>query len=162
MSTDTLAFPSGPNAALYALLASADLVTIDGGPYIHTWEISHETGEPNNEVILFIWFDEGISHACILTEGGIGNGQIKEDFFACFDHEGEPVAIRFYKAKEINPQSIQGDSPPFPVLVHARRLIEKVDRANELRKGGKDRIATEDWTEMSDIANDLRVALERV
>jgi hypothetical protein len=41
-------------------------------------------------------------------------------------------------------------------------LIEKVDRANELRKGGKDRIAAEDWTEMSDIANDLRVALERV
>jgi hypothetical protein len=114
INMNTLAFPNGPNAALYALLASADLVTIDGGPYIQNWEISHETGEPNDQVILFVWFDEGISHTCILTEGGIGNGQVKEDCFTCPDHEGDPVVIRFYKAKEINPQSIQGDSPPSP------------------------------------------------
>jgi hypothetical protein len=160
--TNTIAFPSSPSASLFALLASAELVTIDGGSYVADWEISQEIGEHDNQVILFSWHDGGQFFSRILTEGGIAAGHFKEDCFVCDDHEGEPTVIRFFKIKEIKPHSPQGDAPPFPVIVHARRLIEKVDRAYALRKAGSNRVTSEDWKEFADIANDLRVALESV
>ncbi|NEX60119.1 hypothetical protein [Noviherbaspirillum galbum] len=159
MNATTVSFPASPNAALYALLASADLVTIDGGPYVQNWDIATETGDPENQVVLFHWENEGLIFTTILTEGGIAAGRLKDECFVCDDFEGEPTIIRFFKVREIKSQSLQGDAP-FPVIVHARRLIEKIDRAASLRSGQPaGEIKAEDWNELIAIAGDLRSAL---
>ncbi|WP_194727408.1 hypothetical protein [Noviherbaspirillum malthae] len=90
-------------AQFLSLLDKADVVTIDDGPYLHSWGDSEPTGATDNEIARFSWTDGGTPYTVVLNEGGIREGRFVDDGkFVCEDHEGARTVIRFFKLEKLS------------------------------------------------------------
>lgn len=81
----------------FELLNTAKAVRIDDGPWFKDWAIANPTGNPDNEVVIFSWKSEGISHTDAFTEGAIHEADFIEgsDVFILDNREGDPTVIAF-------------------------------------------------------------------
>ena len=87
-----------------SVLIQADLVTVDGGPYLHHWEVEDVLHVPENEVVRFSWTDSDYEYYCHLSEGMILNGFFREDnVFICSENEENDTEIRFFNITQIEP-----------------------------------------------------------
>lgn len=85
------------------LLLKATLVTVDNGPFLHSWDTEEPCDDPDNEIINFRWEDEGLVYQCSLDEGGIANGKFEADgTFVCQDSEDERTEIRMFNLVQLN------------------------------------------------------------
>lgn len=90
------------------LLNKTDLVTIDNGPYLSSWDLDTESeSHDENQVVCFSWESEGEDYYSILTESGITNGTYyqEDSKFVCEDHEGKKIVICLFKLQKINMKS---------------------------------------------------------
>lgn len=86
------------------VLSQAALVTVDGGPFLHDWEVEEVTHIPENEVVRFSWTDSDYEYYCKLSEHAILNGYFREDgTFICSEIEDEDTEIRFFTIPQIIP-----------------------------------------------------------
>lgn len=89
---------------LLSVLNQADLVTVDGGPFLHDWEVETVVHELENEVVRFSWTDGDYEYYCHLSEGAILNGYFREDnTFVCSENEENDTEIRFFTISQIVP-----------------------------------------------------------
>ena len=87
-----------------SLLAKADLVTVDGGPFLQYWEVEEVTHTPENEVVRFSWTDSDYEYYCKLSEGTILNGYFREDdTFVCSEASEDDTEIRLYSITRLTP-----------------------------------------------------------
>lgn len=87
-----------------SVLTQADLVTVDGGPFLHNWEVEEVTHTPENEVVRFSWTDGDYEYCCTLSEGMILNGYFREDnTFVCSETIEDDTEIRFFTISQIVP-----------------------------------------------------------
>lgn len=88
---------------LLALLSTAKAVDVDS-PLLSEWGTEAPNGDPENQILMFTWVDdEGLNFSCILTEGGIAEGNWSGNSFFCNDHEGDPVQMTMYRLEPIVP-----------------------------------------------------------
>ena len=80
-----------------SVLIQADLVTVNGGPFLHIWEVEDVLHVPENEVVRFSWTDSDYDYCCTLSEGMILNGYFREDnTFICSETNEYDTEIRFF------------------------------------------------------------------
>jgi hypothetical protein len=91
-----------------SLLNQSDLVQVDGGPFLHDWEIDIQDEEDlDEEIVLFSWESEGLDYSSKHTIGNIINGVFNEEDckLVCEDHEGQETVILFFKLQKTNMKS---------------------------------------------------------
>lgn len=159
MGKNTIEFPSPPSAQFTALLANSDAVTLDGGALITKWEVTPIRGDPHGEAVLFYWEDDGKLYACTLTESGVENGQMKDGAFVCENNHGDPTVVRFFKVRALSTDN-RDEVDKAALGIHARRLIQQINRAKTLRQAGV-AIGDADWEEIYRIGADVDAVLNR-
>lgn len=91
-------------ASFIALLHSADVITLDGGPYLGGWHITETTGDAENEVLTISWESEGEQYSVSFTEGGIAGGAFDPNgTFVCNDTTGNSYMIDAFSLKQLSP-----------------------------------------------------------
>lgn len=87
-----------------SVLAQADVVSVDNGPYLHSWEVCDVTHVPENEVVRFTWTDGDYTYEYKLTEGEILLGKFTEpNKFVCSEIEENDTSIRFFNISPLTP-----------------------------------------------------------
>lgn len=77
------------------LLGMADIVMVDDGPMLSSWDSSPATGTPDNEIARFSWEDGGHIYSVTVTEAAVQNAEYVPDTcsFLMDDHDGERIKI---------------------------------------------------------------------
>lgn len=100
-------------ALLKSMLDRATIVTVDGGPHLHSWGSSELNGEDTNEIYYFTWETDGYTFSSILTEGGVSSGSFDENgTFTCEDNNGDETKINCYSLSNILPNLDTKEAPP--------------------------------------------------
>lgn len=87
-----------------SVLNQADLVTVDGGPFLHKWEVEKVIPITENEVVRFSWTNSDYEYCCTLSEEMILNGYFREDnTFVCSETIEDDTEIRFFTISRIVP-----------------------------------------------------------
>lgn len=85
------------------LFNASNVITVDDGPYLSSWETWPLTGDPDNQVIYLSWTDGETDYSAVLTEEGVGNGQFDPETgaFNCQDRDGDHTAIKFFTVYQL-------------------------------------------------------------
>jgi len=87
--------------SVFAMIDTADVVQIDNGPLLNSWDTDGVSGERENEILNFSWHDdEGLMYNCKIDEGGLLDACVIDGHIRCFDTEGEPTDIRVFELKD--------------------------------------------------------------
>lgn len=112
-------------AVFLNLIAEANAVSIDNGPFLSDWELSEEidAGDDNSMVVTFRFEDQVHIDSESFDVGGINLGTWSEDgeSFVLKNTNGEYSTINFYKAVRMNNRSTS--TPP------STSLMDKVEKA---------------------------------
>lgn len=132
------------------LLSAAAIVTVDNGAVLSSWDVTHATGDSDNEIVRFSWTDEDCDYSCILNEGEVATGRFDVDgTFICNDSEGEPTEVRMFSMIQQSPANVV--SPALGVAIEALALAKEC--------GGEIDLATyaQAWSALSKLRDDIEL-----
>lgn len=99
--------PTGLLAQLLTLLITAQAVTIDGGSLLTSWGTDNFQDDPDNEILNFTWTDGENDFSCVLTEGGISEGNFNANgTFVCEDSNGDTTEIKAFILTQLIPEPV--------------------------------------------------------